>query len=61
MQTIYKRLSFQNFKTYFRHYSKLNEHSVNIIKDIVGSNNFSSAESIRIHHSKDESFHRYVF
>ena len=60
MQNILKRLNFQNLKIFSRHYLKLNENSVNTIKAIVGPNNFSSAEAIRTHHSKDESFHRFV-
>jgi hypothetical protein len=63
MKPLLKRLKAKDFTThanFCRQISKLNDNVINSIKSIVGSNNFSSAEAIRTHHAKDESFHRFV-
>jgi hypothetical protein len=41
-----------------RHYARLKPDVIDSIKSIVGSGNFSDTDSIRQHHSKDESFHK---
>ena len=63
MQSILNRINFHtNFKIFIisKRYL-LNKQQINVIKSIVGSDNLSSAEAVRLHHSKDESFHRFLF
>ena len=63
MQALYKSLKVKDltsFINFYRKYSKLSDNAVNTIKSIVGTANISLTDAIRSHHSKDESFHRFV-
>ena len=42
---------------FIKKYSTLNSNAIEHLKSIVGSNNYSITEAVRLHHAKDESLH----
>lgn len=57
LSNIHKTLKANKLNFILRNYSCINSSAIDTFKSIVGQNNLTVSDSVRQHHSKDESLH----